>query len=95
MGNKHFEITTLRKDISTDGRHASVLFTDDWEDDSKRRDFTFNAIYLDSNGKIFDPQSGVKDLKNKKVKFVRIPKFEEVPYPVVMEPNLVIEYYSR
>ena len=73
LGNKHFEITTLRKDISTDGRHASVLFTDDWEDDSKRRDFTFNAIYLDSNGKIFDPQSGVKDLKNKKVKFIGNP----------------------
>ena len=73
LGNKHFEITTLRKDISTDGRHASVLFTDDWEDDSKRRDFTFNAIYMDSNGKIFDPQSGVKDLKNKKVKFIGNP----------------------
>ena len=73
LGNKHFEITTLRKDISTDGRHASVLFTDDWEDDSKRRDFTFNAIYLDSNGKIFDPQSGVNDLKNKKVKFIGNP----------------------
>ena len=73
LGNKHFEITTLRKDISTDGRHASVLFTDDWENDSKRRDFTFNAIYLDSNGKIFDPQSGVKDLKNKKVKFIGNP----------------------
>ena len=73
LGNKHFEITTLRKDISTDGRHASVLFTDDWEDDSKRRDFTFNAIYLDSNGKIFDPQSGVKDLQNKKVKFIGNP----------------------
>ena len=73
LGSNHFEITTLRKDISTDGRHASVLFTDSWENDSKRRDFTFNAIYLDQNGKIFDPQSGVKDLKNKKIKFIGNP----------------------
>ena len=47
-----FEVTTLRKDISTDGRHASVLFTDNWEDDSGR-DFTFNAIYLRSKWKNF------------------------------------------
>tara|TARA_Y100000816_G_scaffold269818_1_gene233055 strand:- start:431 stop:1678 length:1248 start_codon:yes stop_codon:yes gene_type:complete len=73
LNNKHFEITTLRKDISTDGRHASVLFTDNWEDDSKRRDFTFNAIYLDQNGKIFDPHSGINDLKNKKIKFIGNP----------------------
>ena len=73
MEKQHFEITTLRKDISTDGRHASVVFTDDWEDDSQRRDFTFNAIYLRSKWKIFDPQSGVKNLKNKKVKFIGDP----------------------
>ena len=73
LKNKHFEITTLRKDISTDGRHASVLFTDSWEDDSMRRDFTINAIYLSQNGKIFDPQSGVQDLKRKKIKFIGNP----------------------
>ena len=73
LDNQHFEITTLRKDISTDGRHASVLFTDNWEDDSKRRDFTFNAIYLSQNGKIFDPQSGVNDLKIRKIKFIGDP----------------------
>ncbi len=56
---KNFEITTLREDISTDGRHAKVLFTNDWEKDSARRDFTFNAIYLDQNGKFLDPQNGI------------------------------------
>ena len=50
------ELTTLRKDIKTDGRHAEIEYTDDWEKDSERRDFTINALYLDVNGKIFDPQ---------------------------------------
>jgi len=67
------EITTLRKDISTDGRHAKISFTNSWEEDSKRRDFTINSIYLDSNGKIFDPHSGVADLNSKKVKFIGRP----------------------
>ncbi len=69
-----FEITTLREDISTDGRHAKVSFTDDWEKDSNRRDFTINAIYLDQNGKIFDPQNGKSDLKEKKIKFIGKPQ---------------------
>ena len=58
-----FEITTLRQDISTDGRHANIQFTEDWKEDSERRDFTINAIYLDQKGKVFDPHFGVKDLK--------------------------------
>ena len=70
LEKQYFEITTLRKDVSTDGRHASVVFTDDWEDDSRRRDFSFNAIYMSEKGKIFDPQLGVSDLKNKVVKFI-------------------------
>ena len=74
LDNNQFEITTLRKDISTDGRHASVSFTDNWEEDSRRRDFTINAIYLSQKGKIFDPQSGVKDLKSKKIKFIGDPE---------------------
>ncbi len=65
-----FEITTLREDISTDGRHAKVSFTDNWEKDSARRDLTINAIYLDQNGKVFDPQNGLQDLKQKKVRFI-------------------------
>ena len=63
LGKKKYEITTLRKDVKTDGRHAIVDYTDDWQEDSNRRDFTFNAIYLKKNGKVFDPQSGVSDLK--------------------------------
>ena len=69
-GKETFEITTLREDVSTDGRHAKVLFSNDWKKDSERRDFTINAIYMSSNGKIFDPQNGVNDLKNKKVNFI-------------------------
>ena len=73
LEKQHFEITTLRKDVSTDGRHASVVFTNDWEEDSQRRDFTFNAIYMSGKGKIFDPHLGVHDLKNKIVKFIGDP----------------------
>ena len=68
------EVTTLRKDIETDGRHAKVEYINDWQIDSERRDFTINAIYLSKNGKIFDPQSGVNDLKNKNVKFIGDPQ---------------------
>ncbi len=73
LNNHKFEITTLRKDINTDGRHAEVSFTDNWQLDSERRDFTFNAIYLDRKGKIFDPQLGLKDLKRGIVKFIGDP----------------------
>ena len=72
--NFKLEITTLRKDIETDGRHAKVEYTDDWEQDSERRDFTINAIYLDINGKVFDPQMGTIDLKNNNVKFIGDPQ---------------------
>jgi len=68
------EITTLRKDVETDGRHAEVEYIDNWKLDSERRDFTINAIYLDINGKIFDPQMGLVDLKNNNVKFIGDPQ---------------------
>ena len=68
------ELTTLRKDLETDGRHAKVEYIDDWQLDSERRDFTINAIYLDINGNIFDPQNGNSDLKNKIVKFIGDPQ---------------------
>ena len=71
--DQKFEITTLRQDVSTDGRHANIEFTENWKEDSERRDFTINAIYLDQKGKVFDPQFGVKDLKNNKVKFIGDP----------------------
>ena len=67
------ELTTLRKDISTDGRHAEVSFIDDWTADSLRRDFTINAIYLDRRGKFFDPQKGQEDLKDNIVRFIGDP----------------------
>ena len=70
INTEKFEITTLRQDIATDGRHAKVSFTDDWQQDSERRDFTINAIYMDSKGKIYDPQNGRSDLEKKKLKFI-------------------------
>ena len=74
LNQKKFEITTLRKDVSTDGRHANVLFTLNWEQDAKRRDFTINAIYADIEGRIFDPQNGIPDLHNGKIKFIGKPE---------------------
>ena len=70
LDQKKFEITTLRKDISTDGRHANVQFTSNWKQDALRRDFTINAIYADIDGRIFDPLNGISDLKNGNVKFI-------------------------
>lgn len=70
IDNEPFEITTLRKDVETDGRHAVVKFVSDWREDAERRDFTFNALYMDKDGTIYDYYNGVEDLMNKKVKFV-------------------------
>ena len=68
-----FEITSLRKDLSTDGRHAKVEFTSNWEQDAQRRDFTINAIYSDISGEVYDPLNGIEDLKNGIVKFIGDP----------------------
>lgn len=65
-----FEITTLRRDEETDGRHAMVTFTHSWEEDAARRDFTFNALYLKENGELYDPWGGVEDLKKGIVRFI-------------------------
>ena len=73
LNKKKFEITTLRKDIKTDGRHAEVKFTSNWEEDASRRDFTINAIYADINGRIFDPLNGIDDLRNGHIKFIGSP----------------------
>ncbi len=91
------ELTTLRKDIKTDGRHAEVEFTDDWEQDSERRDFTINAIYLDINGKIFDPQLGVKDLMNHTIKFIGDPqkRIEEDYLRIIRFIRFSLEYESK
>ena len=69
--NKYkFEITTLREDVVTDGRHAKVKFSKNWKDDASRRDFTINSIYSDGDGNLFDPYDGKKDLKNGIVNFI-------------------------
>ena len=69
--DKHkFEITTLRKDVITDGRHAKVEFSLDWKEDAARRDFSINSIYSDKEGNLFDPHNGKKDLEDGHVKFI-------------------------
>ncbi len=72
--NDKFEITSLRSDIKTDGRHAEIEFTTDWIKDAQRRDFTINSIYADINGNLFDPFDGKKDLENGLIKFIRKPE---------------------
>lgn len=70
IDHAHFEITTLREDVETDGRRATVAFTDDWEADAARRDFTFNAISCTPGGDVYDPFTGIADLKAGRVRFV-------------------------
>ncbi len=65
-----FEITTLRRDVETDGRHARVAFTDDWLMDAGRRDFTFNAMSATPDGDVYDPYEGISDLAHGQVRFV-------------------------
>lgn len=65
-----FEVTTLRLDVETDGRRAQVKFTDDWQVDALRRDFTINAMYCDAQGKIYDFTNGYADILRNKVRFV-------------------------
>jgi len=74
IGNHKFEITSLRKDLNTDGRHAEVLFSKDWHEDASRRDFTINSIYADINGNLFDPFDGKEDLENGKINFIGDPE---------------------
>ena len=65
-----YEVTTLRHDVETDGRRAKVAFTDDWQADAARRDFTMNALYVDADGKIYDYFDGQKDLAARHVRFI-------------------------
>jgi poly(A) polymerase/tRNA nucleotidyltransferase (CCA-adding enzyme) len=69
-GGRGFEITTLRRDVATDGRHAVVAFTDDWQVDAARRDFTINAMSMTASGEVFDYFGGLADLAAGVVRFV-------------------------
>jgi poly(A) polymerase len=69
-GHRGFEVTTLRRDVATDGRHAEVAFTDDWQADAARRDFTINAMSMTRGGDVFDYFSGIDDLRAGRVRFV-------------------------
>ena len=74
-GGKPFEITTLRRDVETDGRRAVVAFTHDWAEDAQRRDFRLNALYADVEGQVFDPTGGgVADAKAGRIVFVGDPE---------------------
>ena len=68
--NFKFEITSLRKDVFTDGRHAKVEFSKNWKEDASRRDFSINSIYSDKDGNLFDPYDGKKDLEKGVVNFI-------------------------
>ncbi|MEM7046409.1 MAG: CCA tRNA nucleotidyltransferase [Pseudomonadota bacterium] len=74
LDGTNYEVTTLRRDIATDGRHAQVAFTDDWQEDARRRDFTFNALSANDRGAVFDPFDGIADLRAGIVRFIGDPK---------------------
>lgn len=70
VDKKAYEITTLREDVETDGRHAIVKFGLDWTKDALRRDLTINALYCDRTGELYDPLEGISDLQNREVRFI-------------------------
>ncbi|MGE4430741.1 MAG: CCA tRNA nucleotidyltransferase [Sphingobium sp.] len=84
------EITTLRRDVSTDGRRATIAYTDDWREDAARRDFTMNALYADPvSGRIFDYFGGLDDLAARQVRFIGDPRAR------IAEDHLRILRYFR
>ncbi|XP_028302826.1 CCA tRNA nucleotidyltransferase 1, mitochondrial [Gouania willdenowi] len=70
LHNENFEVTTLRVDVQTDGRHAEVEFTTDWQKDAERRDLTINSMFLGLDGTLYDYFNGYEDLQKRKVRFV-------------------------
>ena len=95
--NYKYEITSLRKDIKPDGRYTKIQLTNNWLEDSLRRDFTINAIYCDKFGKIFDPVNGIKDLKNKKINFIGSPdlRIQEDYLRILRFLRFSLEYNSN
>jgi len=74
INSLNVEVTSLRRDISTDGRRATISYTDDWVADAKRRDFTVNALYLSPDGVLLDPVDGLTDLAKRRIAFIGDPK---------------------
>ena len=74
IGDKTYEVTTLRIDMKTYGRHADVAFTQSWAEDAARRDFTINALYAGADGVVFDPLGGYGDLVARRVRFIGDPR---------------------
>ena len=70
IDQQKYEITSLRKDVKTDGRHANVEFSLDWKEDASRRDFSINCIYSNDEGNLFDPYNGKKDLESGSINFI-------------------------
>ena len=89
IGQKSYEITTLRQDIYTSTGQERISFISDYQQDAKRRDFTFNALYMKKNGQIMDYFDGMSDLKNKSVRFIGEPKTR------LLEDSLRILRYLR
>jgi len=89
IDHKPYEITTLRRDVKTDGRRAVVAFTDNWKEDALRRDFTINALYCDAAGKIHDYVDGYADIRRKRIIFVGTPAAR------IREDNLRILRFFR
>ena len=89
IDNYNFEITSLREDVETDGRHAQVKFSTDWKKDASRRDFTINSIYADLDGNLFDPYNGKEDLEKGVIKFIGDPELR------IQEDYLRILRYFR
>ena len=73
LDERSFEITTLRADVNHDGRHATVVFSTDWLQDAKRRDFTINAISVDRKGGLYDPENGLEDIETRHIRFIGDP----------------------
>jgi poly(A) polymerase len=89
VDHKPYEITTLRRDVKTDGRRAVVAFTDNWKEDALRRDFTINALYCDAAGKFHDYTNGYADIQRKRIIFVGAPQAR------IKEDNLRILRFFR
>jgi poly(A) polymerase len=70
IGGKPFEVTTLRRDVVTDGRHAEVMFGTDWQTDAERRDLTINALYATQDGTVIDLVNGLPDIESRTVRFI-------------------------